>query len=349
MPAITSEATIRIVYDGEALKSGSMDVRDLAPALLALSDLFDEADKVLNGPNPDRAIQLRIRHDIKKGSFDIGIEVVQTWLTKVINLFASDSASGIANLIEILGLTVAAPIGLFKLIRWLRGRPVKRVELLSDGGARMIVEGEELLISRPLAKVFNDVGVRKALAAVMSPLERDGIDTFEVKDANGNLVESVSKGELPAFAPPDPVEMPPEKIVENTFTQAYTIVSVTFKDGNKWRVSDGQSTFNVTLEDKAFIDRVNRHEVQFAKDDMIRCEVRQRQTMSREGLSTEFFISRVLQHTHTFRQVVLPFENAPAPPEAPKEPPPEAPPAETVVESVGKPPPPKKRGGKKRR
>lgn len=314
MGAVASEASIRIVYDGEALRSGTMDVRDLAPALLALSDLFDETNKVLNGP--DRAIHLRIRHDIKRGSFDIGLQVLQTWASKIVEMFAGDKASSAANLIEILGFAAGASIGLFKLIKWLKNRPVKRVELLDDGNVRLVVDGDELVITHSLAKVFSDLGIRRALAAFLAPLSREGIESFQAKTADGEIVDQVTSPELPAFEPPPPVETAPQQITVNTFKQTYTLVSITFKDGNKWRVSDGQNTINVTIEDSEFLQKVNSHDISFAKDDILRCEVRQVQTLAADGLKTEFFIARILDHQHTYRkQVLLPFERLLASPD----------------------------------
>jgi hypothetical protein len=314
MSAIASQATIRIAYDGEALDSGAMDVRDLAPALLALSDLFDESNKVLNGP--DRAVQLRVQHDIKHGSFDVTIQVVQTWASKILSLFSGDSPSGAANLIEILGFSVtsasAVGLGLFKLIKWLRGRQVKRIEY-SDDGVRLIVEGDQIIISRPLASLLNDIGVRRALAAVLAPLRRDGIESLQVKTPEGTIVESVSKMELPSFEPPVPSAEAERPLTKNEFEQVYTIVSLTFKEGNKWRVHDGQNTISATIEDAAFLARVSKHEVSFVKDDMIRCAVRQEQSMTADGLKTETVITRVIDHTHTYRQGILPLpaENPP--------------------------------------
>ena len=42
-----AETAFQIAYEGPALETGRMPVRDLAPALLALGDLFTEASVVL--------------------------------------------------------------------------------------------------------------------------------------------------------------------------------------------------------------------------------------------------------------------------------------------------------------
>lgn len=44
-----SRATLTIAYDGQALRDNAMDVRDLAPAMLGLGQLFDAANSALNG------------------------------------------------------------------------------------------------------------------------------------------------------------------------------------------------------------------------------------------------------------------------------------------------------------
>jgi hypothetical protein len=45
----SSSSEFSVVYDGEALAENLMDVRDLAPALLALGEAFEIANGVLNG------------------------------------------------------------------------------------------------------------------------------------------------------------------------------------------------------------------------------------------------------------------------------------------------------------
>ena len=81
-----SEARIQIVYDGDALKDGEMDVRQLAPALLPIGDLLESANKALN--DDSATVSVRVRSDFKQGSFEIDFVVVQSlaeqaklWLT----------------------------------------------------------------------------------------------------------------------------------------------------------------------------------------------------------------------------------------------------------------------------
>ena len=42
-----------VIYDGWALEHHLMDVRDLAPAMIAVNDLLSNANKALNGDKAD--------------------------------------------------------------------------------------------------------------------------------------------------------------------------------------------------------------------------------------------------------------------------------------------------------
>jgi len=305
-----SEATIRIAYDGEALRSGAMDVRDLAPALIALSDLLDESSKLLNGK--DTAVQLRVRSDFKGGSFEIRLEVVQTFAAKIIQLFNSSEVTGALNLAAALGLVGGATAGLVKLVKWLRGRPVKKIEIVDQAMVRIIIEGDSIIVESRVARLLNDVGIRRILFRILAPLERDGVDTFEVRSEQGETIERITREDLPAYAPPQPAAEVVQEIVSNNYNQAFTLVNVAFRDGNKWRVSDGQNTLNVTIADEAFLARVNNHQVGFLKDDTILCEVSTKQTIGGSGLTTEHTIVKVHEHRHQMRQQVFEF---PPPPE----------------------------------
>ncbi len=70
MPA---ESEFSVVYDGEALQDGSIDVHDLAPALLGLGDLVSEANREVTGGQVP--VALRVRSDFERGSFHVNLEI----------------------------------------------------------------------------------------------------------------------------------------------------------------------------------------------------------------------------------------------------------------------------------
>lgn len=308
-----SEDVIRIAYDGEALRNGAMDVRDLAPALIALSDLFEETHNVLGGTG---TVQLRARSDFQRGSFQVCIEIVQAWPGHVLNIFAGAESSAIANLIEILGFCKTAVCwvaasgatggGVLAFVRWLQRRPIKRVEIVDENSVRLIIEGDDIVVRKPMAKVLADAGVRNAIWRVLAPLRSNGVESFEVRDKTGEVIHRVDEPELPSYETPLVAPGPTQKVTENTVEQAFTVMTVNFKEGNKWRLFDGESTVSVAIEDESFLERVGRREISFTKDDTLLCKVRRIQTQSAGGdLRTETAVVEVVAHKAAMRQRVF--------------------------------------------
>lgn len=95
-------SNFRLTYDGPALESSEMDVRELAPALLAAGDLLDAATRALNGERAKP--QINVRGSFKVGSFGIDFTLVADWAVAVKDIFASDTATALANASAILAL-----------------------------------------------------------------------------------------------------------------------------------------------------------------------------------------------------------------------------------------------------
>ena len=67
-----SHADIALVYEGSVVESGVMDVRDLAPALLAFGNLVEATNRVVNGESATVKVQVKT---VGAGSFAIGLDV----------------------------------------------------------------------------------------------------------------------------------------------------------------------------------------------------------------------------------------------------------------------------------
>jgi hypothetical protein len=68
LSALAPRKDFSLTYEGPALEDGRMEVHDLAPALLALGDMFQDANTVIDPDGPAIALQIR---DFHEGSFEI--------------------------------------------------------------------------------------------------------------------------------------------------------------------------------------------------------------------------------------------------------------------------------------
>src|SRR5687767_5495741 len=102
----TEPERVSVRYVGPALEANSMDVRQLAPSLLALADLFAIAHSVA-GPTltPPPALEVTAQ---RGGSF-----IVDLWLAaqdRVVDLLTDDEATAGANGLGI-GAVVVGAVG----------------------------------------------------------------------------------------------------------------------------------------------------------------------------------------------------------------------------------------------
>ncbi len=307
-----STSKICIAYDGPGLQDGRMDVRDFAPAVLSLAAAFQESNKILSGGNA--AVKVLVRADFRPGSFEISLDVVMTWGTMLLALFSGERASGAANLIEILGFSKTL-LGetVFSIIKRIKGRPITEIKYLDSKLAQISIEGEHLIVRKPVAELLRDPKVRQAIYETLLPLANEEIDTFEVRDPeptdgrNKVILQEVSREDLMYFLPPAPDDQLITHVLPPQSRQVMlTILSPNFKEGNKWKFSDGQSSITATIGDKSFMEDVNMRRISFSKDDVLTCELLTSQSASSTGIKTEHEITRVINLRHGMKQLALP-------------------------------------------
>lgn len=293
-----------IVYDGPALANNQMAVKDLAPALLALSDLFDESNKVLNGDKAD--IRLEVKGTFKSGCFGIDLVVAQDFLNSLINLLPSKGAiSTAADICEVLSFCGGSTIGLIALLKKIRGRKIKKIEV-SDKKATIFIDDELIETEAAVIELMRNSKVREAVdTAIATPLEKEGIETVAVTDtpADSDSFLKITAAEASYFKAPIVED---EDLDSREFETNVQLLGVAFQENNKWRFDDGSSKFYADILDRAFIDRVDNHTIAFAKDDILKVKILEKQKITKEGLKTERFIIKVLSHRSAAPQLSLP-------------------------------------------
>jgi hypothetical protein len=233
-----SHADISLVYEGPAVEGGIMDVRDLAPALLAFGNLIEATNRVVNGDTATAKVQVGT---VGAGSFWIGLDI--TVVQVVRDFLAGLEATAAANLVGILTGGSAVGAGAVYVIRKLRGRSPSAVRRMEGRRVEVEIDGESIEVDEIVARVSVDPGVRAAFERVVAePLATEGIDAVAIGPADH--MERIEKPDGFAFRPPIDREA---GAYEYRYRAPFSIVSLSFKQGNKWRLNDGRTTLNVTV------------------------------------------------------------------------------------------------------
>ncbi|MDA8095304.1 MAG: hypothetical protein M0T84_15630 [Betaproteobacteria bacterium] len=296
-----STTHVRLTYDGLALAGHTMDVRSLAPALLAFGDLCEETGKLLFGQDVDTRVE--VKASFRSGSFGIDLSVAPQLVQQVIQWLSGNDATAVSNGAAIVGAIGTFGGGLIAVLRWLKNRRIKRVEVVPDGRRIITEDDDSIVVEERIIFLLQSRTVRTSLQQVVRPIESDGIDT--VAFGTDEHVETViARPEAAWFHVPPPEDA---LLADDTRMMSFSIVSVSFKEDNKWRLSDGQNSLYVTMADNEFLDRVNRNLERFAKGDILKAETRISQWQTTEGLKTEYTILRVIEHRPGVPQIHLPI------------------------------------------
>ena len=283
-----SQAHLDMVYDGPALADGSMNVRDLAPAMMAVGGFFEAANRIENGERAEVSVNVRAT---SAASFHIAFEVVQN--LEVAGLLKIDPGELLTTANALKALLIGGGglgTGIFALIKWLRGRR-PQVTKINESLYRFTVEGETYEVPIELLRLYQDVQVRRNLQDMVRPVREPGIDRLEFREGN-RTVEEVTEDDVMAFDAPTYEEL----ILDDVRQYAFSIVSLAFKEDNKWRLTDGQNTFSVLMKDEAFQHRVDSNDVAFAKGDVLVCDLRTIQWQVEDGVRSEYEVVRVVKH-----------------------------------------------------
>lgn len=296
-----SQARLDIVYDGPALADGSMNVRDLAPAMMAVGGFFEAANRVTNGDNAKVNVSVRAT---SAGSFHVLFEVAQS--LGEADVLKADIGDFLTTANALKALLIGgggAAGGIFALIKWLRGRR-PQVTKINEDLYDLTVDGETYKVPLQLLRLYQNTEILRNIQHMVRPVKEPGIDRFMLRESD-QTVQEVTKDDVDSFDIPEYEEL----ILDEEHQYAFSIVRLTFKENNKWQLTDGQNTFSVLMKDKAFQQRVDNNRVAFAKGDLLICNLRMRQWQIEGGVGvkTEYEVTQVVEHRPA-RQLSFPDE-----------------------------------------
>jgi hypothetical protein len=255
-------------YDGPALASHEMDVRDLASALLSTANLYQDLSRTRDPTAPGVGVNV---HATSEGSFLVELRLVVAEVER--------AALGTPTVASLIGLLAGSGylVDLFKKRR--QGREISQTHQ-TDGNARLdFGDGTSLELPEWVLRAANVVSVQRNLEQMIRPLDREGVDSLVIR-REGIEVTRIDKDDAPAFSGPGAV--PQGVTLSVTDRETYLTIRTAAFASTRWSFSEGDSHFQATIRDEAFIARVHSGEA-FSELDILKCRIRQTQTREPTG------------------------------------------------------------------
>lgn len=309
----SSKREIIIAYTGPLVDDGTMDVQDLGPALMALSSLVNEANKVLN--NDSSTISVKVNADFKKGSFEIQLELIRTLAAQLQSLFTPNVT--IERLIEYLGLagSVQSLLGgpnLIDVIKWAKNRAITKATKHKNGTVTLESESDHIVVKADVVYIYQSVPVRESFNKLVEPTRREGINAFQVRaDKDKKVIQSIEKEEAKSFEfNCEALEaVKEEEEVEVTESDEWVnILTVNFED-LKWRFMSGENKFYAKVDDESFVNSIDSGKLSFTKGDTLKIRLERTQTRKPDGnIKNEYRVTKVIDLKKRAEFIELPFE-----------------------------------------
>lgn len=279
--------TTTIRYDGPALADHLMDVQDLAPALLALGDIIQIANRKFNGDAAD--IRVLVNADVEQRCFQIDLSLVQSVLEQAKGFFAQDevaTAKEIAEWIGIIGSGVGGTIGLFKLVKWLATRPKVEGTTLTvstESGVTTLIDGDhnQVTVNQHVYMLASDAAVIEKVKRVVAPLHKPGYDVLQFVEGE-TVVDTIDKPEagLAAALAPDVLDQSLDDV--SSIRGHLRIKSPQYEGNAKWSVLWGGKAIDVTMP-QDFVHAFQHNELDAPPNTLLDVQMEQRVALDEMG------------------------------------------------------------------
>lgn len=304
-----NKASFKLVFAGPAVDNGEIDIQELASSFMAMAGVIQATNSQINGERAKISVKLKATD---KGSVIVDLVIVQSLIEQAATLLDAlaghkdgiSAANEIADLLFKVGsVGVVTTGGFFSFMKWLRGRRPDKVEV-SGTEAHIYIGNAYFVADKKIIGLAEDLQVREQSKKLISILNRDGIQKLSAIMQDDKPLE-IEKADVSSFDIQEPEKE--DIIIEDKELEMHLqIDSLSFKEGNKWRMTDGAEPFYVILDDIDFLNKVTNDEISFSKNDVLHCLVKERQVQTVKGLlKKERTIIRVIEHKHASRQLKL--------------------------------------------
>ncbi|EJC6930942.1 hypothetical protein ABVZ07_002604 [Vibrio parahaemolyticus] len=277
---------LSLEYHGDKVANGQLRAKDVAKYISAIDDFMAITTKHAYGKDAELTFDVS---GFRNQSFDIDFAL------QVINLGAAAMfASGSPKDLIMLATDC------IKACIHLQGQQPKEVQKDTVDKSVHVTnqQGDTQVFHIETINVIADPKAANSLDCfIREPLSK-GLEAVKVKSSVHKIEAHAAANECDYFKPID-FEIP---LFTNSIKTGLVIESPSFKDGNKWKFSDGQSSFYAEITDEQFLERVDNGEERFGKNDILLVEMDVIQTQTPTCLKVEKIITKVIDHQYAQKQ-----------------------------------------------
>ena len=268
--------TTTIRYDGPALTEHEMDVQALAPALLALAEMIQLANKKFNG---DAAtMKVLVKADIEQQCFQLDIHIVQSILETAKHLFGTDEYKTAKEIAELLDLVLPTGFagGVWWFWRKFYGQETPpsgtdtAIQFEQHGGQTILAtssEGGQVTVNNNVFLLATDPEMVALAQKVLKPLKLDGYKTLGFYRDNKPTVEW-DKEEAKRFLATPANDIGPQQEDETVNrTPIRTIVSVKTQRNEgkaRWEIKWASKAEWASMDDLEWLERFQAGRIEFS-------------------------------------------------------------------------------------
>lgn len=280
-------------YAGGPVDDGRMDAYEVAAAILAFSEFLNRAGRTAYGEKMHLATEIQ---GFRQNCFDIQFAVDMAGVTASVLSGVAPTAKDLVDLAK----------QALELFKHLRGQPPREVTPQEGNQAEVMIRNQDGHMQYFKADVINIIADPRSGEAVQGFIGKQlnrGIKSVSINDKAGQALFQADQSEASYYRPVD-IEQPLSKY---DVKMGLIIEAPVFKEGNKWKFSDGQSSFWASIEDKSFIRAVESGEKRFGMGDVLLAMVRVEQTAGLSTLNVKRTVLEVLEHRESMRQAGMPL------------------------------------------
>lgn len=306
-------ATVIVRYDGPALADHRMDIADIAPALLGISELCKIANRKFNGERA--SVKVLIGTDAEHQCFQLNLQVVQTLWEHTKSVLSNEDIKSAKELLEWIGILATAgggAVGLLHLLKLLKKGRISETQLTSvEGRDRvvLVIQGDNNITSvvvhpQTLELLRDEPAVANA-KKVVQPLLQDGYERVEF-EARGSVTEVIDKDDAVAIASLDSSKIEKTEVDEPQTIIAWVTVYSPVYDPKAplWRFKFGDAHVYMDITETDIAEMTMKRGTAMIDDAYkVELEIRQEHKPG-GGITNHYRIKKVLE----FRPARLPYQ-----------------------------------------